>query len=248
MTTIEIIGLLGSSASISQILSKFFVPSEAVDLNVTMQYDAEKACLAYDAKFVIPRSRRFLFKKKIPKIQLDCAEGFLSINARLQTETELRELILPTLNCSLPPLVGREEVKSLAGKRLHLTIQISINLSHRIACRWAQLESNHLKATVTNTMGIPVTDFRTQIKMPPERKLKKASLIRNRTPEPVPVILYHDVKLYSNSGNLESELPNADTSNSSWLNLPDAEKSSEIIVPIDHLEPTKGLIIDLLFE
>lgn len=248
MTTIEIIGLLGSSASIAQILSKFFMPAEAVDLDVTMQYVAEQGCLEYDAKFTIPRSRGFLSKRKIPKVQLDCAEGFLNINARLETETESRELIIPTLNCSLPPLVGSEEVKSLAGRRLSLTIQISIDLSHRIACQWAQLDSNHLKATVTNTLDIPVRDFRTRTKIPPERKLKKASLIRNGTPAPVPLILYHNVELRSNTGNLESEFPNADTSNSSWINLADADKSSEIIVPIDHLEPNKGLIIDLLFE
>lgn len=249
----ELIALLSSAVSTAKILSKLFLPPEAIDSKIDMEYIAEQGYIEYKADFCIPRLRRWSFRRKqIPSVKLECAEGFLIINAYLKTETDSRELVIPTLHCSLPPLTGKKEVSSLAGAEVSLRVQISIDLTHRILCNWVTLEpdcNNHLKATLTNTMDIRVRNFLLRKKLPANRKLKKAVLHINKKPHNAPFILQHKIEIDSCSGDLKKEFPSVDTSTSTRINVQeDSTKYWEIIIPIELLEKKQELIVDLVFQ
>lgn len=253
MTGIELVGLLSSSANIGKILSKFFMPPEAIQPDVKMTYFAEESQLEYRASFKIPKQGIFKKFKKIAGVKLKCPEGFLVLQARLETEKDLREFIIPVIHCSLPPLIGLEE-KPISEARVLLRVVINIDLSHCILKEWFPFtpSDNHLKARITNTMDILVRNYQLRERMPINRRLKKAIVVQDGNPKEVPLLLHHQSELYCTQGDLEREFPNLDTSSASCFDTSNMdmpfERSSEIIVPIENLPENRDLIVDLVFD
>ena len=253
MTGLDIVALVSSTVTISQALSRLFLPPEAIEPDVQMQYIAESGILQYSATFKLPKRKRAhsFRRKKMPCIELKCTEGFLLIKSHLDIDVVHKEIPIPSLHCCLPSIIGPENVETLAGREIELTLELNIDLGHKIHTpEPARLyaEDSHLKCNVTNTLDIPVKDYRFKIKVPDNRRLIEVLLIDNGSPKPIPVTLNRYAEVSCTTGKLLQDLPTINTADSSWVNDEHAYTSTEIVVPIDHIEANHELIVDLIFR
>lgn len=251
MTGLETVALISSTITIGQALSKLFLPPEAIEPDVNMEYEADSSGILYSATFTLPKYKRLsFFNKKKPCMELKCKEGFLLMKSHLDIGVDYKEVTVPSLHCCIPSVIGEENIKTLSGRRVNLTLEVNIDLEHRIHTNEPRLapNSNHMKCSVTNTLDIPVRNYQFKIHMPNNRKLIEALLIDDGIPKTTPVILNRRVALSCTTGKLLQDFPTINTADSSWVNDERNDTSTEIVVPIDHIEANHELIVDLIFN